>query len=171
MRKLGHEGLIGYAWGDSPAKGEKESLLRRLGFRDAKRWVILVVALCYFTALATTLWLRKPVLVRVAADRTTLFTKLPDGRIENRVRLNLANRTGKPEFVRVWVEGLPQAEVVLPANPIPLAPGASVEVTFEVRAPIFPNATDVNPIRVMTQSSDGKSPEASEMSFIMPYKP
>lgn len=171
LRKVGHEGLINYAWGDSPARGERESLARRLGFRDAKRWVILGVALCYFSALAASLWLRKPVLVRVAADRTTLFTKLPDGRIENRVRLNLANRTGRPEFVRVWVEGLPQAEVVLAANPIPLAPGASVEQIFAIRAPLFPGATDVNPIRVMTQSSDGKVAEASEMSFIMPYRP
>jgi len=171
LRKLGHPGLIHYTWGDQPAATVKESWFRRMGFRDAKRVAILGVTLAYLGALVVTLALRKPVQVRVAADRTTLFTKLPDGRIENRVRLNLANRTSRPEVVKVWIEGLPQAEVVLASNPIPLAPGATVETTFAVRAPIFPGATDVNPIRVMTQSSDGKAPEANEMSFIMPYKP
>jgi polyferredoxin len=168
LRKLGHEGLVHYVWGDAESGKGQESLARRMGFRDAKRWAILVVALCYFTALGVTLWRRKPVLVRVAADRATLFTRLSDGRIENKVRLNLANRTNRPEWVRVWVEGLPQADVVLEPNPIPLAPGASLEQTFAIRAPRFPNAQDVNPIRVMTQSSDGKVPEVCEMSFIMP---
>lgn len=66
LRKVGHVGLISYAWGDAAA-GKQESL-------------------------AVTLWLRKPVLVRVAADRTTLFTLLP------------------------------QADVVLPATPSPSPP-------------------------------------------------
>lgn len=46
-----------------------------------------------------------------------------------------------------------------------------MELTFPVRAPLYPGAQDVNPIRVMTQSSEGKAPEVNEMSFIMPYKP
>ena len=169
--KLGHPGLIHYTWGDQKVSGTRESWLRRLGFRDIKRVVILLVAFGYLAALGTALKLRRPVSVRVAADRTTLFTKLPDGRIENRIRLNLANRTHQPQSVRVWVEGLPQADLVLPDNPIPLAPGAITECVFALRAPVFPGAQDVNPVRVMTQTSDGRAPETNELSFIMPYMP
>jgi len=168
LRKLGHPGLIHYAWGGQPAAAGRESWLKRMGMRDAKRVVITVVTCGYLAALGFTLVSRKPVLIRVAADRTILFTKLPDGRIENRIRLDLANRTHQPQAVKVWVEGLPQAEVALAANPIILAPGADLELTFPLRAPVFPGSQDVNPIRIMTQSSDQKKPEASELSFIMP---
>ena len=168
LRKVGHPGLIHYAWGGQPKPAVREPWFQRWGFRDAKRVVILAVTCAYLAALTVTLAGRKPVLIRVAADRTTLFTRLPDGRIENRIRLNLANRSHQPQAVKVWVEGLPQAEVVLPANPIPLAPGASVEVIFPLRAAAFAGSSDVNAIRVMTQSSDQKKPEASELSFIMP---
>jgi polyferredoxin len=168
LRKLGHPGLIHYAWGGQPAPAARESWFRRWGFRDAKRVVILAVTCCYLSALTVTLLSRKAVLIRVAADRTTLFTRLPDGRIENRIRLNLANRSHQPQSVKVWVEGLPQAELALADNPIPLAPGASRELTFPLRAPAFPGAQDVNPIRILAQSSDQGKPEAIELAFIMP---
>jgi cytochrome c oxidase accessory protein FixG len=169
LRKLGHPGLIHYAWGDEAVMVGREPWLRRLGIRDGKRVAILLLALCYLTALGVTLSRRKPVLIQVAADRTTAFTKLPDGRIENRIRLNLSNRSSQPQTVQVWVEGLPGGEIVLEQNPIFLAPGAVVERIFALRAPLFPGAQDVNPIKVMTQASDGKGAQASELSFIMPY--
>ena len=168
LRKLGHPGLIHYAWGGQPDALVVEPWYKRWGLRDPKRFVILAVCLCYLTALGVSLASRKPVLIRVAADRSTLFTRLADGRIENRIRLNLANRSHQAQGVKVWVEGLPQVEVVLPANPIPLAPGETTEVMFSLRAPIFAGAQDVNPIRIMTQASDQGKPEVSELSFIMP---
>jgi cytochrome c oxidase accessory protein FixG len=168
LRRLGHPGLIQYAWGGTAKAAAPEPWYRRWGLRDAKRFLILAVCLCYLGALAFTLHGRKPVLIRVAADRSTLFNRLGDGRIENRVRLNLANRSHQAQSVKVWVEGLPAVDLDLASNPIPLAPGATLELIFGVRAPSFPGAQDVNPIRVMTQSSDQKKPEANEMSFIMP---
>lgn len=171
LRKLGHPGLIHYAWGGQPKATVRESWLKRMGMRDAKRVVVTLVTGAYLAALTYTLVSRKPVLIRVAADRTTLFTKLADGRIENRIRLDLANRTHQPQAVKIWVEGLPQAEVGLAANPIILAPGATTELIFPLRAPAFPGSQDVNPIRIMTQSSDQKTPEASDLSFIMPVPP
>ena len=168
LGKLGHEGVIQYAWGEAPGQG-KEPFLRRIGLRDAKRVVILVVLAGYLAALVLAVALHKTVMVRITPDRATMFQVLPDGRVVNRVRLNLANRSSRPVDVRVWVTGLPGVRLDL-ASPLRLAPGESLERTFDLAAAPWPGAQELNPIQVLAQSSDQSSPEASEMMFIMPNR-
>ncbi|BDU71264.1 4Fe-4S dicluster domain-containing protein [Mesoterricola silvestris] len=168
LAKVGHPGLIHYSWGGSVAAAAKEPWYRRWGFRDPKRFVILFVMVAYLTALGLTLWLRKPVLMRLTPDRTTLFTVLPDGSVANRVRMNLANRSPKPVQIRIWVEGLPGARVVLDPNPLTLAPGAALERSFDIAAPA--GDRELNPIRVVFQSSDRGASDAAEMNFFMPTR-
>jgi polyferredoxin len=128
---------------------------------------ILLVLLCYMSGLAVALSMRKSLLVRIAPDRTVLYTILPDGRIVNLVRINLANRSTQPVAVRFWVEGLAGAELALARNPIPLAPGEVFQGTFELRVPRASSSVDVNHIRILAQAG-GASPEVVEMTFIMP---
>lgn len=168
LAKVGHPGLIHYSWGGGEAAEAREPWYRRLGFRDAKRFVILLVMACYLTALGLTLYLRKPVLMRLAPDRATLFTLLPDGSVANRVRMNLANRSPRPVEIRVWVEGMPGARIGLDPNPLTLAPGGTLERTFDISARPWPGAQELNPIRVVIQSSDRGTSDAAEMNFIMP---
>jgi len=170
LRKVGHEGVIQYSWGETAGSGQKESWLRRIGLRDAKRWVILVVMAGYLTAVSLALALHRSVMIRITPDRTTLFSVLPDGRVVNRVRLDLANRSAKDVAIQVWTEGLPGAQVGLASNPLRLAPGESVERTMDLAAPAWPGAQELNPIKVLVQSSDRPAPEAYEMMFIMPTK-
>jgi polyferredoxin len=170
LAKLGHPGLIHYSWGGAKASGERETWYRRWGFRDAKRWVILLVMVCYLSALALALYLRRPVQIRTAPDRATLFQVLPGGLVANRVRMNLANRSPKPVAIKVWVEGLPNVTLGLEPNPMTLAPGASLEQIFDVRAPLLEGAQEMTPIRIMIQSSDQNTPEAADMNFFMPTR-
>ncbi len=169
LRKIGHPGLIHYSWGETAAvPTAPEPWYHRWGFRDAKRVAILLLLLFYVSGLAVALSMRKPLLVRVAPDRTRLFTVLPDGRIVNMMRINIANRSTKALEVRCWVEGLAGAELALEKNPIPLAPGEVFERTVELRVPRASSSVDVNPIRILTQASGGAAAEAAEMTFIMP---
>lgn len=172
LRKIGHPGLIHYAWGEKglSAPAKKEPWHHRWGFRDAKRVVILLVLLFYLSGLAVALSMRRPVLVYIAADRSTMYEIQPDGRVANRIRIKLANRSSKPVQVKLWVEGIPNADLALTPNPVPLAPGQLVEDTVDLRAPRWPGAQDVNQIRIMAQPSNAKSPDISEMTFIMPSK-
>jgi cytochrome c oxidase accessory protein FixG len=167
LRRIGHPGLIHYSWGEHAAPTGPEPWYSRWGFRDAKRVVILLVLLFYVSGLAVALSMRKSLLVRIAPDRTRLYSILPDGRIVNMVRLNLANRSSKPVAVRCWVEGLAGAELALERNPIPLGPGEVFERTFEMRVPRSSSTTDVNHVRIFTQAA-GSAPEMVEMTFIMP---
>ncbi len=168
LAKVGHPGLIHYSWGGAAPSGAAEPWYRRWGLRDPKRFVILFVMVAYLSALGLTLYLRKPVLMRLTPDRTTLYALLPDGSVANRVRMNLANRSPRAVEIRVWVEGLAGARVLLDRNPLTLAPGAALERTFDIAAPAGPR--ELNPIRVVIQSSDQAAFDAAEMNFIMPTK-
>ena len=173
LRRVGHEGVIRYSWGAASAGGpapRREGLLRRIGLRDAKRFVIMGVLVCYLSALGLAMALRKLVQIRIIPDRTTLFRVLPDGSVANQVRLDLANRSPRPVTVQLWVEGAPARFLGLP-DPIRLAPGETLEHTYDLAAPAaWPGAKELNPVRVMAQSSDQAVPERAEMNFIMPDK-
>lgn len=170
LRRLGHPGLIQYNWGEQRAAEAREPWFKRLGLRDAKRWVILVVMVGYLGALLLALHLRKPVQIRLMPDRTTLFQTLADGRVANKVRMNLANRSPRPVQVKIWVEGLPGVQLSLQPNPLTLAPGQDLESNFDITAPVWDGSQELNPIRVLSQSSDQGAPEASDMMFIMPAR-
>lgn len=168
LRKIGRPGLIHYAWGEKAAGPARESWYRRLGFRDAKRVAILLVLVFYASGLMVALSMRRPVLVRMAADRATLYTGLADGRVENRVRVKLANRSSQATSVKLWVEGLPGAEIGLDPNPLPLAPGESVERILPLRVRPWPGAGDVNRFRFLAQPANETTPDVAEMTFILP---
>ena len=169
LARLGHPGLIHYSWGGGAATGTGP-WYRRWGFRDAKRLLILVVMVCYFTAMGLALYLRKPVQIRITPDRTTLFTVRPDGRIANRVRMNLANRSPRAVAVRIWVEGLPGGRVDLERNPLTLQAGQTLEQVFDITAATWEGAQELNPVKVVIQSSDQGTHEAADMMFIMPTR-
>lgn len=172
LRRLGHPGLIHYAWGEKGASSptRNEPWHHRWGFRDAKRVVILLVLLFYSSGLAVALSMRRPVLVYITTDRSVLYELKPDGRVANRIRVKLANRSSKPVQVALWTEGIPNAELALMPNPVPLAPGQLFETTVELRAPRWPGAQDVNPFNILAQTTDSKSPDVSELTFILPDK-
>jgi cytochrome c oxidase accessory protein FixG len=172
LRKIGRPGLIHYAWGekDQLDRVTREAWYRRLGFRDAKRVSILLVLMFYFCWLTVALSMRRPVMVRLAPDRTRLYQVLPDGRVTNLFRVNLVNRSGHPTFVRFSVEDLPQAEIGLEKNPFPLDAGETVERIFEVRVRPWAQSQDVNHFRFMAQRANGESPQVFEMTFILPLK-
>ena len=171
LRKLGKPGLIHYAWGETPkAVALLEPWYKRWGFRDAKRVVILLIMTFYLAGLGMALSLRRPVLVEINPDRATMFKVLDDGRIANLIRFKLANRTGRTACVRLWVEGLPGAELALPANPVVLQPGETFERTVELRAPFAQDGQDVHHIRILAQSDAARKSDAEDMTFITPLK-
>ena len=171
LRRLGKQTLIHYAWGE---KGEltgnkAEPWYMRLGFRDAKRFVILAVLLFYAAGLITALSMRRPVLIAIVPDRTTLFRKLEDGQVTNKFRLKLANRSSQPAIVELRAEDLPSARLML-ETPVRLAPGESVERSFEIAVTPWPGASEVNPFRLVARSSLEKEPEVYPNNFLLPVK-
>jgi polyferredoxin len=138
LAKLHKPGLIHYAWGEKGeviGKAPERPWYQRIGIRDAKRVVVLLVLAFYTCGLFVALGMRRTVLVRVSPERATLYRVGPDGRVYNRFRYNIANRGNKAAAVIFSIHQLPGASLALATNPVPLKPGESSQGQFEISLP------------------------------------
>jgi polyferredoxin len=168
LSRLGKKTLIHYVWGE---KGELlsergGSWRRRLGLRDAKRLVVILVLLFYVCGLGVALSMRKPVLVQVSPDRSTLYRAGTDGQILNRFRLRIANRGSKAATVALSAEGLQGASVMRPT--FEAGPGEEVKTEFDIQAPLQKYGSDINRFSVVARVSPEQGEERFPMTFIMP---
>jgi cytochrome c oxidase accessory protein FixG len=169
LGKLGRPTLIHYAWGEKgETLTEKSPWYHKLGLRDAKRVVVMLVILFYAVGLYAAMAMRRSVLVQMAPIRTELYQLAPDGRVMNKFRVKLANRGGADTTIAVRAEGLPQAELTLQPNPVLVKAGAATEVEFAVIAPRFPGARDVNHFRLTATPNNGEEANVFENTFLMP---
>lgn len=138
LAKLHKPGLIHYAWGEKgevAGKAPERPWYQRIGIRDAKRVVVLLVLAFYTCGLFVALAMRRAVLVRVSPERATLYRVGPDGRVYNRFRYNIANRGTQAASVVFSIRQLPGASLALDPNPVPLKPGESSQGQFEISLP------------------------------------
>jgi cytochrome c oxidase accessory protein FixG len=171
MARFGREGLIHYTWGETgETAGADGKWWRRLGLRDGKRVVVLMVAALYLTGLFTALSMRRNVLVQVAPIRTSLFRVDAGGTVYNEFRVKIANRGRRPERVRFAIDGLPGARLILAPNPLSLAPGAAVEARFEIAARRFAGAEEVNHFRILSHAGAAGEDEVFDETFLMPQE-
>ncbi|HUK19759.1 MAG TPA: 4Fe-4S dicluster domain-containing protein [Bryobacteraceae bacterium] len=150
-------GLIHYSWGveDKP----------RFPF-DAKRVVLLLVLALYATGLFATLSTRHAVLVRISPDRSTLYRAGADGRIYNKFRYTLANRSHKPAAVVFSLDHLPGASLAM--DPVSLKPGRSVEGEFEISSPAGSRGDLVTHFEIRTSTIPEQVADTFPMTFISP---
>jgi cytochrome c oxidase accessory protein FixG len=171
LARLAKPTLIHYAWGE---RGEllgspTGAWYRRLGLRDGKRFVVLLIIVFYAAGLFTALAMRRPVLVRLAPDRTTMYQLGKNGTVHNRFRLNLANRGHSAVTVNLGVEDLPSAHFEQIDGSTLLAPGESSQRYFDV---VVPRAARLEPgvnhfqLIVNVGSEQQIFPE----TFIMPFE-
>lgn len=171
MARFGREGLIHYTWGETGETIAGETRWwRKLGLRDAKRVVVLVVTALYLTGLFVALSMRRNVLVQLAPIRTTLFRVDSAGTVYNEFRIKIANRGTHPEQVTLALDGLPGARLLLTPNPLSLAPGAAAETRFEIAAQHFAGAEEVNHFRIHAHASAAREDESFEETFLMPQE-
>jgi cytochrome c oxidase accessory protein FixG len=169
LGRLGKQGLIHYVWGE---KGEElgksgKTWYQRLGLRDAKRVVVLLLVLCYGGGLYTALAMRRTVLVRIPPDRTTMYRLGSDGTVYNRFRLQAANRGHQQATLILTIDGLPGARLVSIENAVVLNPGQNLQREFEIGVPasagILPG---VNHFRLLSKA--GAEHDEFDETFITP---
>jgi cytochrome c oxidase accessory protein FixG len=178
LARLKKPGLIHYTWGEqgallghAGAASGMRAFLHRIGLRDAKRVVLLLVLLFYASGLTVALSMRHPVMVTIMPDRAagTMFTVTPEGDVVNRFRMTLANRSSRDTAVTIALEGLP-GKVLLPANPVPVKAGESAQIHFGVAAPAAGFTTDVNRFRFAASSAPQGTSDRFELTFIAPMR-
>lgn len=169
LGRLGKQGLIHYVWGEH---GEKlgtggKSWYQRLGIRNGKRVVVLLIILCYGAGLFTALSMRQAVLVRIAPVRTTMYRLGPGGTVYNRFRLQLANRGHVQAIAQFSIEGLPGITFSGFENAVVVNPGQTMQQEFEIAAPGSAHVpAGVNHFRLI--ATVGNEKDVFEETFITP---
>jgi cytochrome c oxidase accessory protein FixG len=171
MTRLKKPTLIHYVWGE---KGELVSdpssrpWYRRVGLRDAKRVVVLVVLLLYASGLFVALGMRRAVLVQVSPVRAQLYRIGADGRIYNQFRYLIANRGGKPGAVVFSIQQLPGASLAMAPNPVRVRPGESATGDFEISRPAGRRDELVSHFTILTNTVPDGVSDAIPMTFLAP---
>jgi len=171
LAKLGKPGLIHYAWGEQGEKlgtGDK-TWFQKIGLRDAKRVVLLLVLLFYGVGLFTALSMRNAVLVQVSPVRATLYRQGADGTVYNRFHLKAANRSGTQQTVVLGIEGLPGTHFEGFENAVIVNAAQTQDFDFEIAAPVVAGLTPgVNHFRLTSRVGNEK--ESFDETFITPFK-
>ena len=163
LARLKKPGLIHYAWGE---KGE----IRGRGPLDAKRIVVLLVLLLYATGLFTALAMRRAVLVQISPDRGAALYRVEGGRVYNRFRYRIANRSRRPAAVVFSLQQLPGASLAMAPNPVPLKASESVQGDFEISAPAARRADLVSHFTILTSTVPEQDTDAFPMTFLAPME-
>lgn len=171
LGRLGKQGLIHYVWGEHGEKlgAGKQTWYQKIGLRNAKRVVVLLIIFFYAAGLFTALSMRRAVLVRIAPDRTTMYRLGNDGGVYNRFRLQVANRGRAQAIAQLSIEGLPGTHFVGFENAAVVAAGQTVQQQFEIEAPRSATAAlapGVNHFRLIARV--GNENDVFEETFITP---
>jgi len=171
LGKLNRQTLVQYGWGDDTSSFvEEHKWYRRIGFRDGKRIVILVLLLVYATGLSIAISLRKPVLIRIFPNRSELYTRAADGQIHNHFRLLASNRGHAQATVALSVSGLPSATITGLDKDVVLAPGESIERQFDIASPVSGAGLGINHITLQAQVTPTQTTQVFDESFIAPFE-
>lgn len=137
LARLGKQGLIHYAWGEhGELLGDKgKARYQRLGLRDSKRVVVLLLVLCYAGGLFAALSMRRAVLVEISPDRSTLYRLGKDGTVYNHFRLKVANRSRTQATVILSIEDLPGATLSAMEDAQVVNPGETLQKEFDICVP------------------------------------
>ena len=120
LARLKKPTLIRFAWGEHEKTG---GIAARLGFVDAKRWIMLALTFAYTVGLVFLVALRQPLSLSVSGDRSTLCRKGDDGNIYNDYSLKISNRSLADGAFSLRCGGGPGASgcvLHIDENPVPL---------------------------------------------------
>ena len=148
---------------------KKTPFLRRIGLRDAKRLVVLLLLVFYASGLTVVLSMRNNVMVRISPVRAKLYREGADGTIYNTFRMTVANRQRRPAEVTIDLGGLTSAKMDLP-QPLQLGAGETVEKVFEIAVPANKLPGGVNHFEISSLATPGEERSSFPMTFITPAK-
>ncbi len=171
LSRLGKPGLIHYAWGEKGEllKEKRTPLLKRLGLRDAKRLIVVLLLLFYASGLFVVLSMRDNVLVRIAPVRATLYRIGDDGQIYNKFRMTVANRQGKDAELTLSLQQLPEAKLNL-QQPLKVKAGQEMQLEFEISVPPSALPAGVNHFEIVSRALPEDETTTTKMTFITPTK-
>jgi len=93
--------------------------------------VAMAIACLALTVTLTRVAIARPAVgISVLRDRMHLFHVARDGRLMNSYTAAIENRTGEPQALTLWIDGLDGLELITPSNPVTVAAGEVRKVRF-----------------------------------------
>jgi cytochrome c oxidase accessory protein FixG len=172
LARVGKPGLIHYAWGEEGATlrhGDPaaEPWYKKIGLRDPKRIVTLVVIVFYFAGLMFYLGQRHAIYVRVNPERSQSLYKLdPSGEVRNEFRVRAANRSRQDGTIDLEVQGLNGARIE--SRHIAIRAGEELEYPFAIHAPR--NGELVQHFTLRATARPELTTEDFDLTFLRPQK-
>ncbi|HUB89742.1 MAG TPA: 4Fe-4S dicluster domain-containing protein, partial [Dyella sp.] len=168
LHRIGKQGLIHYTWGErGETLGDRDAWYRRIGIRDAKRVIVLLLLACYGCALFVALSMRHAVLVQISPERASLY-RLDGARVYNRFRFRIANRGKARSAVVFSIAQLSGATLVMPHNPVPADAGTANQGTFEISRPLDAAKDEVEHFSIIATPVGGGAADTFAETFLSP---
>jgi cytochrome c oxidase accessory protein FixG len=168
LGRMGKKGLIHYTWGEHGGEaGEREPWLRRLGLRDAKRMIVLLLLAAYGCGLFVALGMRRAVLVQISPERASLY-RLEGSRVYNKFRFTIANRGHARSAVIFSLEQLPAATLAISQNPVAVEAGQTAQGEFEISRPLASGTQEVVHFQIAASPVGGGPADSFPMTFLSP---
>jgi hypothetical protein len=168
LGRMGKKGLIHYTWGEHGGEtGGREPWLQRLGLRDAKRVIVVLLLAAYGCGLFVALGMRRAMLVQVNPERASLY-RIDGERVYNKFRFDIANRGRTRSAVVFSLEQLPAATLVIAQNPVAVEAGQTAHGEFEISRPLASPTQEVEHFRIAASPVGGGSPDEFPMTFLSP---
>lgn len=119
LARLNTSPLITFSWGE---QNKQSQWFEKLGFVDAKRWIVLCLTAVYAIGLITVIELRQPISLTASGDRLTLYRIGSGDLIYNDYTVKISNRSlDEPVFnLAVTSENVKTDDLTLHANENPL---------------------------------------------------
>jgi cytochrome c oxidase accessory protein FixG len=157
-------GLVGYS-SLNMMEGKPLQILR-------PRVAVYGVILAALGSLFVYMLVNRPLLVLDAMRKpgaTAVYMTTADGQLSNLYHLKIINKDRRPHHLTLSLEGFPEAQVVAPRNPIPMAADSAEDMdVFVMHAPGLPPVT-----RFAFKIQDVSDPSLSEVwesSFVAPSR-
>ncbi|HTY58141.1 MAG TPA: 4Fe-4S dicluster domain-containing protein [Bacteroidota bacterium] len=132
LGRMNRPTLIRFSWGTRETSG---GLAAKLGFVDARRWIMLALTLAYTAVLVVLVDIRQPVSLSVSGDRSTLFRRGEDGLIYNDYTMNVSNRSmtdGRFSLECIGAPAAPGCTLHVGTNPVPLKSREARTIRFSI---------------------------------------
>ena len=166
------DGLIAFSWGEG---GAREKWYEKLGFVDAKRWIILGLTVVFSVGLVALINARQPLSISMHGDRSTLFREAEDGFIYNDYTVIVENRSLVDGLFRISCSdaetGRRELEVLCKEKPNPIPLDSRESRTLKMSLRTRGEALHPGPNRLLISMQSTKEKDLrieEEIVFFMP---
>ncbi len=169
LNRQGKPGLIEFSYGEG---GVRDKWYQKIGFVDAKRWIILGITIAFAITLVVMIHLRQPLSLSASGDRSTLYRPATNGDFINDYSMRISNRDLETIEFLIRCEtpdGAYALDVIMDENPITLLSREENLLKISIQTDGQWMHPGPNPLVLSAENTDNPDVKAvTDIVFFMP---